>query len=483
MGLGKQRQGRPSRPPRSFVRRLADASIRVGAVLLLAPMLAYCGLLLFWQQAWPSPWHGRDYLAAVGDDARADEAAVGQRLGGDYPPTGLWHLRSVRAQQAWAALERRERHPVRVGLWDGVIDPTHPDLALGLVAAQGEDDGRYAARWLMGDGHGTALWGVIAGRGLPGMTGVSPTAQMLVTGTHTDRRDQSVGASLSWFAKQGVRVANYSIAAPAPVVTQREVDDAYAAGVLLVTGLPNSNSDASAHPAAMRGTLAVSGVNQHDEPAGHGWGPLLDVTAPASWPLSTAPRLWLGPLQIGGPYRATCCNSVAVAVTTGVASLVASADPTLTSAQIEKRLKLSARKPMGMEGARWHPRYGYGVVDAYAAVTYDTTGPAIAQVSAERAGDAVLLRGGVIDETNDDRLLAGRERDRHLLGVPVSNIARVEARLDDGPWVPATLNAPAEPPGPHARRFDARLSGSGPVWLRAWDTAGNVGPEVRVEGP
>lgn len=451
--------------------------------MVVTPCVVYVGLLLFWQQAWPAAWHGLDYFAAAGDGARGDESAVTSRLapGISYLPTGLWHLRSVRAQEAWAELERRGRHPVRVGLWDGVIDPTHPDLAPGLVAAQGEDDDRYAARWLMGDGHGTALWGVIAGRGLPGMTGVNPRAQVAVTGTHTASRDQSVGASLRWFAGLGVRVANYSIAAPTPVVQQAEVDVAYVGGVLPVTGLPNADSDATAHPAVLERVLVVSGVDEDDRVAGFGWGPLLDVTAPASWPLSTAPRLWLGPLQIGGPYRLTCCNSVAVAVTTGVASLVASGDPTLTSAQVEKRLKLSARKPAGMAGAVWHPRYGYGVVDAYAAVTYDTRGPNIAVVSAERVGDGVVVRGGVIDETDDGGLLAGRERDGHLVGVPVSNVARVEVRGEGGAWQQATVSGADGRPDVYARRFDARVSGGGPVWVRAWDSAGNVGAEVRVE--
>lgn len=460
--------------------------MRVAGVLVLAPLVASLGLLVFWQQAWPSAWHHADFVVAAGPAALAEEAQVMARLGAPpAPPTGLWHLQAVRAPEAWAELERRGWRPVTVGLWDGVLDPTHPDLAHGVVAMQPEDPLPYALRWLSGDNHGTALWGIIAGRGLPGMTGVNPRARVVAMGTHTQSKDASVGASLRFFAQHGARAANYSIAAGHVVVGQEEVDAAYHAGVLPVTGLPNSDTDQPVHPAALYRVLVVSGSDGQDRPADNGWGPLLDVLAPAPWPLTTAPRLHVGPLTIGAPYRPLCCNSVSVGIVTGVASLIAAADPTLTSAQIEKRIKLSARKPPGMAGETWHPRYGYGVVDAYRAITYDTRGPEVAVARLERAGAQTRVVGGIIDETDDDKLAPGRDRDQHLRGVPVSNIARVELR-GDGAWVAAKLE-PVQGTGATAAastfRFEGLVTGSGPVTIRAWDTAGNLGPEVTLGGP
>ncbi|GEM_PF-2917429 len=477
-----------NRPLLSVWARLARAVAVLCTGTLLGLTLAYA----FYRQPFPTAWFPSGYLAGVTADDLALErtadanAARDGAPAGRYPPAGLWHLRAIHAQEAWDELQRRgaTSPTFPVGLFDGVIDPEHPDLAGVVDGGLLEDAGLYAQRWAARDNHGTALMGILAGRGLPGITGVNPTGRVVPFGTHATSRETNVAASLQYFASRGVRVANYSIAPPWPVVDQDAVDAARRAGVLLVTGLPNRDAEAMAHPAALQHTLTVSGVQPGDAIGGFGWGPLVDVTAPGPWVLSSAPRLKLGPLTLGPPYQRICCNSVAVAITSAVAALTLQADPTLTAGQLEKRLKLSARKPVGMDGARWHPRYGYGVVDALRAITYDTTGPEIAVVSATRTPAGIVVTGGAIDTTDDALLEPGRARDQHLVGVAVSNVVRVEVRAGDGPWVEATITVPdtgrqGVVAGPV--RFDATVPAVGPVRARAWDSAGNVGAEVLVE--
>ncbi len=473
-----------NRPLLPFWARLA----RAGAVLFAGALLGLTVAYTVYRQPFPSGWFPAGYLTSITADDLALERTADAYAARDgapasrYPPNGLWHLRAIHAQEAWDELQRRGAggRSFPVGLFDGVLDPGHPDLAGVVDGGLLEDGGLYAQRWAARDNHGTALMGIMAGRGLPGITGVDPTGRVAPFGTHATGRETSVAASLQYFASQGVRVANYSIAPPFPVVSQEAVDAARRAGLLLVTGLPNRDVEAVAHPAALQRTLTVSGVQPGDALGGFGWGALVDVTAPGPWVLSSAPRLTLGPLTLGPPYQRICCNSVAVAITSAVAALTLQADPTLTADQVEKRLKLSARKAEGMDGARWHPRYGYGVVDALRAITYDTTGPEIVAVSASRTPAGIAVTGSATDTTDDARLEPGRTRDHHLVGVPVSNVTRVEVRARDGVWNEAAITPVGGPDG-YLRRFTATPMGEGPVTVRAWDSAGNVGPEVTVE--
>lgn len=463
--------------------RLAVIAAKALLVLVLALAIALIAVC----QPWPSAVDGEPFLTRVSQHDLDLEREASRRLGlSDAAPTGLWQLRAVRAQEAWEAIDARyaggERPRTRVGIYDGFMSTNHPDLAANILPEAPREDPRSVnPKGLFSLSHGTGVMGIIGAAGGRGMTGAAPRAALLPYTTVTSAHDGSMTGALRFFTTHQARVANFAIALPWPLAEQRAVDEAYDAGVLIVTGLYNADTDAPAYPAAHTRTMTASGVGPDDRASGFGRGPLVDVVAPGSGMLTTGLVLRAGPVVFGARYLPLCCNSVASALVTGVAALVLEHDPTLTSAQVEKRIKLSARKVPDMGGAVWHPRYGYGVADAYNAVTFDRRGPAITNLRRLPLGPGILVITGVaLDVVDDSGLDPARERDRHLLGVPTSNIARVEYRVGDGPWQ-GTGFLEARP-GTYEGGFSTPVPDRAErVAFRAWDTAGNVGEDVVVD--
>lgn len=511
-------------PAPGFVGRLALANRRLlsgGVRVTIVATLGLLGGVLAVRQPWPSLVGGQHYLSQVAPSALEMEAEVDARVllvagtasrpagpGGSseavlparrsaLAPTGLWHLRSVRAQEAWdlLAARGRDREPVVVGVDDVLLDTGHPDVAGRVLQGLRDDAWVMGVSWLLNLGHGTGVLGVIGGRGDPGFAGVAPAARMVPFSRLRSGSDNSMAAALATFRQAGARVANFSMAAPAPDSLQQAFDEAHGAGILAVAGLPNYDTTTPHYPAGHLRVVAVSSVDASDRAVGYGWGPLLDLVAPGPDVLTPASGLRLGSVVFGRLYQPLCCNSLATAVVSGVVALVVQSDPSLTSAQVEKRLKLSARKVAGMAGddgkpRRWHPRYGYGAVDAYNALTLDRTGPSVSIGGIDRRLDGGFrVRGAAVDDVADGGLEPARERDRHLRGVPTSNVAAVEFRLGDGPWQPAEVrpgpipNSPSGPQG-YTREFafevpQGALSPGAAFAVRARDTAGNRGEELR----
>lgn len=490
-----------------FPLRLGRAARHVFSLGLKVSGVALAGLLvgiLVIRQPWPAPVMSQPYLGQVSLDDLRLEQTVDDRAKAFSPaasmelkenqPTGLWHLRAVRAQEAWGVIEARRRSDsetprVVVGVNEVFIDGGHPDLVANTMPGVPDSGWASAAAWLLNMGHGAGVMGIIAARGNLGMTGVAPHATLIPFSRLASERDTSVAASLRYFTDAGARVANFSMAASSPIADQQDIDQAYDRGLLLVAGLYNRDTDEPAYPAAYEKVLVVSGADPEDRALGLGWGPLLDVVAPGPGVLTTAAGLRVGPVVFGQLYRPLCCNSVATAIVSGVAALLLESDPTLSSAQVEKRIKLSARKVPDMvddrgQPALWHPRYGYGVVDAYQVVTYDKFGPTIAGFSVELLpGGRIGVSGVAIDDVQDGGLLPKRERDAHLLGIPTSHIARVEFRVLGQEWREAALEplmSPLRRGEDYVRVFQGRTDaglapGRWAVGIRAWDSAGNVG--------
>ena len=470
--------------------RLAAATGKAVLVLVLSLAIALIAVC----QPWPSMAGGEAFLTRVSQHDLALEREVDRRvrgLGPDPSPlpegegiTGLWQLRAVRAQEAWAVIELRyqgQAQPrTRVGIYDGFMSTNHPDLVPNILPETPKEDWRSVdPKAFFSLSHGTGVMGIIGAVGGDGMPGAAPRAALLPYTTLSSEHDGSMKGALRFFAEQRARVANFAIAVPWPLAEQRVVDQAYEAGVLLVTGLYNADTDAPAYPAAHTRTLTVSSVGPDDRLSGFGWGPLVDVVAPGSGMLTTGVVLRAGPLIFGARYLPLCCNSVACAIVTGIAALVLEHDPTLTSAQVEKRIKLSARKTPEMGGALWHPRYGYGVADAYSAVTYDRRGPQVIIAQTAMAGPGEIGIGGIaLDHMDDAGLDPERARDKHLLGVPASNVDRVEYRAGEGVWE----TAPFFQSKGYEGIFSVRVPDSvRAVSFRAWDTAGNVGDVTALD--
>jgi membrane-anchored mycosin MYCP len=142
--------------------------------------------------------------------------------------------------------------------------------------------------------------------------------------------------------------------------------------VVVVAAASNdaNNGNAKAYPAAYPSVVAVGAVQQDGSRADFSnTGDYLSVVAPGVGILSLGPR---GPGHLVGDGTSYACPFVA-----GVAALVRAAFPTLTAAQVKRRLELTAdHPPANMPD----PQLGWGMVDPYAAMTQVLAGePATAR--------------------------------------------------------------------------------------------------------
>lgn len=148
---------------------------------------------------------------------------------------------------------------------------------------------------------------------------------------------------------------------------QSAIDDAVAAGSVLVVAAGNSNQNASNHvPANCNNVITVASVDQTGGKASYSnFGNAVDIAAPGSGILSTVDN---GRFYSTGPgYASYSGTSMATPTVAGVIGLMVSVNPSLTPAEIETILEDTARPfPATCNGC------GAGIVDAEAAVAAAT---------------------------------------------------------------------------------------------------------------
>jgi membrane-anchored mycosin MYCP len=118
--------------------------------------------------------------------------------------------------------------------------------------------------------------------------------------------------------------------------------------------------------------LTVGSVDQQGAPSRFSLaGPWVDVAAPGEAVVSLDPdgEGFVDTLPVFGSSMPIVGTSYAAPVVSGIAALVRSRSPQLTARQVMQRIKDTAHRPP----ADWDPFVGYGIVDAVAAVSGDTT--------------------------------------------------------------------------------------------------------------
>ncbi|MEV4626851.1 S8 family serine peptidase [Micromonospora sp. NPDC049523] len=256
---------------------------------------------------------------------------------------------------AWA---RTEGDGVMVAVLDSGVDGVRAGLT-GRVAV-GVDITAGSAR---GDvdclGSGTAMAGIIAGRGAAGAggNGMAPAATVLpvrvVTTTRQARStDVETGIQVAVSAGAGVIALGGHVALDDPVVAAA-VDSALGHGVVVVAGAAVGDGATAESPSGPEtALLRVGGTGADGQPA-TGYRPgTVQVLAPGVDPAGGTGA------GSGTPY--------AVALVAGTAALVRSAFPNLSAAQVAHRIRTTAQRGGATEP---DPGTGWGMVDPGAAVT------------------------------------------------------------------------------------------------------------------
>jgi hypothetical protein len=319
-----------------------------------------------------------------------------------------WHLDStgqngalpdadVNAPEAWD-ITRGDPSLIAAVVDEG-MDLAHPDLNLVSGTDVLDDDANPIAEdgffSLFPENHATSVAGVAAGRG-DNALGTSGAAQkcrvmpirFLSSNFFNPPTVQDEADAFNFARANGAAIINNSwgptaASAPLPASTKAAIDDCAAfgrggLGTLIFFAAGNSNLDCSgigycSDPV----TVAVSASNDQDVLSSYSnFGAPIDFCAPSNGGVTSG--IWTTDRQGSKGYSSTDYannfggTSSASPLASGVALLVMSANPYLSWNEVVDVMHDTARKIDPAGGAYdlngKSPKYGYGKVDAYAAV-------------------------------------------------------------------------------------------------------------------
>ncbi|KAA0961530.1 MULTISPECIES: S8 family serine peptidase [Microbacterium] len=261
------------------------------------------------------------------------------------------------------------------GVFDGAVtDGTD-------VSGTGSPDGRTPVGAIDGN-HGSWVASLAAGRGAAdgkGMIGVAPEADLLSISVGFGAAaavpfTEQVAKAMRWAVDNGADIINLSFTTNT-LDWDKSWDDAFLYAfehdvvVVVAAGNRGSGTDIIGAPATIPGVLTVGGVDQ---------------TGTASLEASTqgitigiaAPSEGLLGVSADGTVVSWRGTSGAAPIVAGIAALIRSAHPDLDAANVINRIIKTAIPVEGMSKTP-DPLYGYGLIDAEAALNADL--PSVAE--------------------------------------------------------------------------------------------------------
>ena len=282
-----------------------------------------------------------------------------------------WWLTDYGVTRAWRTATGEG---ITIAIIDSGIEGDHSDLTGQIIGGTdmsgiGSPDGQTLLS--PNKDHGTKVASLAAGHGSGshGVMGTAPGAKLLSVSVSFDRgdstTDQQVADGVNWAVDHGADIIVMSFVMNRPWWTP-EWDKAFLkaekAGVLIVAAAGNRGNGTTSigSPATIPGVLAVGGVTRSGK-----------VSSFASTPGSTigvvaASERLPGSIP-GGGREFWNGTSGAAPIVAGIAELVMEAHPELDTANIVNRILVTA-DPVGKVG---NIKYGWGIIDAYGAVTAD----------------------------------------------------------------------------------------------------------------
>ncbi len=370
-----------------------------------------------------------DHVART--QALPDDPYLGSSGSWGQPYGDLWALATIGAPAAW---DLSTGVGTVVAVVDSGLDYGHPDIVGNVWANQAEvggapgvDDDRNGyvddlRGWdfAYGDadpmdrhGHGTHVSGTIAavGNNGIGVIGVAYGARIMpVKGLDDGGYGgfSNLANAITYAARNGADVISNSWGCYGAGCTDAVVTDAVqlarSLGCVITFAAGNDARDVkNAFPARLPDVITVAASGADDSRASFSnWGYLVDVAAPGGGPSAPSPTaadrniLSLraagtgdSSLIVGGSYLRQAGTSMAAPHVSGVVALLLSANPQLTVAQVESIIRHTARDEVGdpsLDTAGYDPYYGWGRLDAAAAVTRAFDPPAdppVLKVTAE----------------------------------------------------------------------------------------------------
>lgn len=301
-----------------------------------------------------------------------------------------WGLSAINAPQAWSLTTGSDS--VKIAIIDTGVDASHPELVDKLVPGYDfvDDDHDPADE----NGHGTHVAGIAAAstNNGAGTTGVCWNCRIMPirvlnesgSGTNVD-----ITQAITWAYQNGARVINLSLGGTYfSSSMQNAINNATNNGALVIAAMGNCREgcyvgstyyvNPTKYPAGYNNVLAVAATNEYDEYAYYSqYGPQCDIAAPGGEMASSQDKGGiLSTLPTNNTFLSTYLGfnqdydylqgtSQATPHVSGVAGLIFSMNPSFSPEEVEDILTSTALD-LGETG--WDQTYGYGRVDALAAL-------------------------------------------------------------------------------------------------------------------
>jgi len=248
---------------------------------------------------------------------------------------------------------------VVIAVLDTGVQLSHPDLA-GRVLA-GYDFVNGDADPSDDHGHGTGVAGIAAatGNNALGVAGMDWNAAILpvkVLDSTANGTSSTIAQGIIYAADQGAHVINMSFSAAISPTLHSAIQYAYNKGCVLISASGNDGTEVVRYPAGYPEVIAVGSVYKDIRSTYSNYGSHLDLVAPGQS---------IDTIAKDSSYSRMTGTSAAAPFVAGLAALVKSVAPSLSGVEVAQIITSTARD-LGTAG--WDEYYGYGHIDAQAAL-------------------------------------------------------------------------------------------------------------------
>lgn len=235
-------------------------------------------------------------------------------------------------------------------------------------------------------GHGTNVGSIAGSTGNNnlGYAGVDWNCKLMflkVLSSDNTGYQSNFTAAIYYAVDHGARVINMSIGGSSPSNIYRDaVGYALEKNVTIVACMMNNNVETPYYPAAFPGVIAVGSIDPNgkrtqpffwDSKSGSNYGSHISVVGPGNYIYGLS---YSSDTNYGTYWGGT---SQATPHVTGVVALMLAHNPDLTPTEIKTILEETARDGIGRpeeDTPGWDKYHGWGLIDAYKALTYTISG-------------------------------------------------------------------------------------------------------------
>lgn len=285
-----------------------------------------------------------------------------------------WHLNNnglnggtagadINAEGAWA-------------IFTGSSNTTIAIIDTGVEIGHDEFTGKATGETPSGSGHGTGVAGVAAARAMngTGIRGVNWEAQILSKKIDDNWGqwigDPDVAEKITDAVNEGADVLNCSWSFPDHSNTLAiAFAYAYKMNRVSVATMGNTGIEQTRYPGALTNVIAVGATQNNDLHSDFSTtGAHIDVVAPGGSGNIIFPERDIFTTALANGYNFVAGTSFAAPQVTGLASLLKGFQPNLSTDDIRQIIRLSADQVEGMGGVPFTTEYGFGRINAGAAL-------------------------------------------------------------------------------------------------------------------